>query len=135
MRPVWRWRASIRSATAWWPAWLRREDHHAARDGRHRTRRACARRRGRGVLCHRPDQSFHPAPAAVVLLADPARVALPSDAGPACHLRHRCDTADHRQAVVGVAKAVRAPTHRWAGPADRAAVDPGARRADAVYTV
>ena len=42
--------------------------------------------------------------------------------------RHRRHSADHRQAVVGVAEAVRASDHRWSGPADRAVVDPGAGR-------
>ena len=49
--------------------------------------------------------------------------------------RHRGDTADCRQAVVGVAEAVRASADRRAGPSDRAVVDPGAGRVDAVSAV
>ena len=128
-------RESTRSAAAWWPAWRRYEDHHVARHGRHRTRRPRAGCRGGGVFRHRADQSLHPAPAAMVLLADPAGLAIPRHAGPARHLRHRRNTADHRQAVVGVAKAVRASAHWWAGPADRTIVDPGAGRVDAVSAV
>ena len=44
-------------------------------------------------FAHRPDQPFHPAPAAVVLLAHPPGLAVPSHAGPARHLRHRRDPA------------------------------------------
>ena len=48
---------------------------------------------------------------------------------------HRGDPADRRQAVVGVAEAVRAAVDRRAGPPDRTGVDPGAGRVDAVSAV
>ena len=53
-------------------------------------------------------------------------------AGPARHLRHRGDTAARRQAVVGVAQAVRAAAHRWRWSGSSSGVDPGAGGVDAL---
>ena len=134
-RSAWRWPAMHPIGDGWSRGWRRHEDRDPARDRRHRARRAVARRRGCGVLRHRTDQSLHPAPAAVVLLAHPAGVAVPAHAGPARHLGHRGDPAARRQAVVGVAQAVRAAADRRAGPAAGTRLDPGAGGVDDVSAV
>ena len=66
----------------------------------HRSHRAGgpgARRRRRGLLRHRPDQSLHPAPAAVVLLADAPGLAvsarLRACTSPPASRRFRCSSS------------------------------------------